>query len=308
MRVRLFDRDKDGVGTRVGLNPWHFGNTLGTKILLGTVKRLDADRNSLLDMDNGRVGSNYAYEYNYLVFENEDDANNLRAFDSTKDEIGARVAVTGINLPDSNDSTRLYTGTIREIKGSEISDGYVGIEFDENIGGHSLDGKIQSGHGWNVGKRDVFILSEGFVLDGPKGSGAGIGGVIKSLISELLISNLSKTNSNRVNVVIEDLKAKVGEDWEAEVRKSIEPEEAAEIFIGLIKQLEKQEQERIQFGSVQKSSIPTTKQPKPATSGKRGRPRKEKTPEPKPMPTTPQVSDVQTEEDLSALLDDLLNL
>lgn len=311
MRVRLFDRDKDGVGTRVGVNPLHFGDIYGNKILLGTVKRLDDDRNSLLEWDSGQSldGTNYAYENNYLVFDNEDDANNLRAFDSTKDQIGARVAVMGNNLPDDNDITRLYTGTIREIEGSEIRDGYVGIEFDENVYGHQLENlNIESGHGWRVGKRDVFILSEDFVLEGTKGSGAGIGGVIKSLISELLISNLSKTNSNRVNVVIEDLKAKVGEDWEAEVRKSIEPEEAAEIFIGLIKDLEKQEQERIQFGSVKTTSIPTTKQPKPATSGKRGRPRKEKTPEPKLMPTTPQVSDVQTEEDLSALLDDLLNL
>lgn len=308
--MRPFNREVDGVGTRVGINPLEFGDSFGDEILMGTVLNLDDDKLSPVDFDRGQPleARNFAYESTYVVFDNEDEAQNVRPFNIEKDIIGTRVAVSGHWLPDGIDDNKFYYGTILEIDGTRNRGEVLGIGFDEWIGGHSLQGKVDEGYGYRVSKKNVLILSEDFKLESPQGSSSGLGEAIKSVMAELLLTNLSKTNSNRVNVVIEDLKSKVGEDWEAEIRKSIEPIEAAEIFIGLIKDLEKQEQERLQFGSVQTPSIPTTKQPKPVSSGKRGRPRKEKTPEPKSMPTTPQASDVQSEEDLSALLDDLLNL
>jgi hypothetical protein len=302
--MRPFDRDVDGVGTLVGFHPSRIGYESDDydKLFVGRVYDLHDDKISQIDLEKGQPRENlwYSKEDSWIVFNNRAEANKVRVFNVEKDGIGTRVAVSGWPLPDGNDDKKFYYGTIREIDGTTNNDGVLGIEFDEYIGGHSLEGKAEKGHGWNVNKNRVVILSEDFELNKPKGAGAGWVGALKSLMAELLLTNLSKTNSNRVNVVIEDLKSNVGEDWEAEVRKSIEPVEAAEIFISLIKELEKQEQERLQFGSVQTPSVPTT--------SRRGRPRKDKTPEPKPMPTTPEVDDVQSEEDLSALLDDLLNL
>jgi hypothetical protein len=303
--MRPFNRDVDGIGTRVGINPRARGISGAEswdKILMGTVLNLDDDKLSPVDFDRGQPleGRNFAYELNYVVFDNEDETNNVRPFNIEKDQLGSRVAITGFTLPDGNDSQKFYYGTIREIEGVTNADAYLGIEFYENINGHDLEGKTESGYGWRVDKSDVFILSQDFELNQPKGAGEGMAIALKSVLAELMLTNLSKTNSNRVNLVIEDLKSKIGEDWEEQVRNAIEPEAAAEIFISLIRELEKQEQERLQFGSVQTPSAPT--------KSRRGRPRKEKTPEPKPMPTTPEVDDVQSEEDLSALLDDLLNL
>jgi len=116
-------------------------------------------------------------------------------------------------------------------------------------------------------------------------------------MAELLLTNLSNTNSNRVNVVIEDLKAKVGEDWESEVRQSIEPKEAAEIFIALIKDLEKQEQERLDFGKV------LSKEPIPIEKVKRkGRPKKEKLEE----PNTTLIEKEITDDEIGDILDSLI--
>lgn len=302
--MRPFNREVDEVGTLVGIHPWQIGYESDDwdKLFVGRVYELFDDKMSRINLEKGQPRENlwYSKEDTWIVFDNRAEANKVRVFNVEKDGIGTRVAVSGFVLPDGNDDNKFYYGTIREIEGTTNNDGVLGIEFDEYIGGHSLEGKAEKRHGWNVNKNRVIILSDDFELKNPKVSSSGWADALKSLMAELLLTNLSKTNSNRVNVVIEDLKAKIGENWESEVRKSIEPVEAAEIFISLIKELEKQEQERLQFGSVQTPSAPTTR--------RRGRPKKEKTPEPKPMPTTPEVDDVQSEEDLSALLDDLLNL
>jgi hypothetical protein len=223
----------------------------------------------------------------------------MRPFDRAIDGVGTRVAVYGAKIAVSNISTsdpdKLFMGRIVRLDDDMISP----IEFDDFIE-NSIVPVDKAGHGSYISENDMFVVEESDNKNSPNFQPSSFGGAIKDIVAELLVTGLSKTDSNRVNVVIEDLKSKVGEDWEEQVRNAIEPEAAAEIFISLIKELEKQEQERLQFGSVQTPSAPTT--------SRRGRPRKEKTPEPKPMPTTPEVSDVQNEDDLSALLDDLLNL
>jgi hypothetical protein len=222
----------------------------------------------------------------------------MRPFDRAIDGEGTRVAVYGKNItPYTLDSApdKLFMGKVVRLDDDMNNP----IEFDDFIE-HSIGPVDKGGHGVYISENNMFVVEESDEETSPTFQPSSFGSAIKDIVAELLVTGLSKTDSNRVNVVIEDLKSKVGEDWEEQVRNAIEPEAAAEILISLIKELEKQEQERLQFGSVQTPSAPTT--------SRRGRPRKEKTPEPKPMPTTPEVSDVQNEDDLSALLDDLLNL
>lgn len=224
----------------------------------------------------------------------------MRPFDRAIDGVGTRVGVYGAKIGTlaiayQDNPDKLFFGKIVRLDDDLNSP----IEFEDFVN-NSVRPVDKEGHGLYIKEDDMFVEEESDNKNSPNFQPSSFGSAIKDIVAELLVTGLSKTDSNRVNVVIEDLKAKVGEDWEAEIRKSIEPEAAAEIFISLIKELEKQEQERLQFGSVQSPSTPA--------SGRRGRPRKEKTPEPKPMPTTPEVSDVQNEDDLSALLDDLLNL
>jgi hypothetical protein len=307
--MRPFDTDRDFIGTKasaLGQNILYREN-LENQLYEGIVFEIDNDYAKL------NLGPIFAEQGNtdsieakarllYLVvFDDQEEVKKWRGLDTNIDEIGSKVFIFGRNIGVAGIDIirdKLYEGRI-----VMFDDNVVGVEFNENIGGHSCEGVAKDGHGYWALDKEIFIPTS---VDSQRS--VGIKSAIRNIISELMLTNLSKTNSNRVNLVIEDLKSKVGEDWEAEVRNAIEPEAAAEIFISLIRELEKQEQERLQFGSVQTTSIPTTKQPKPATSGKRGRPRKDKTPEPKPMPTTPQVNDVQSEEDLSTLLDDLLNL
>lgn len=307
--MRPFDKDRDFIGTKAGALGQNilYRENLENQLYEGIVFEHDNVYAKLnlgpIFSERGNTDSIEAkarLEY-LIVFDDQDEVKKWRGLDTNIDEVGSKVFIFGRNIGVGGINIirdKLYEGRI-----VNFDDNIIGIEFNENIGGHSAGGRAKEGHGyWAVAKEILIPKSVDSEMS------EGIKSAIRNIISELLLSNLSKTNSNRVNVVIEDLKSKVGEDWEAEVRNAIEPEAAAEIFISLIRELEKQEQERLQFGSVQTTSIPTTKQPKPATSGKRGRPRKYKTPEPKPMPTTPQVDDVQSEEDLSALLDDLLNL
>jgi hypothetical protein len=222
----------------------------------------------------------------------------MRPFDRAIDGVGTRVAVYGKNItPYTLDSApdKLFMGKVVRLDDDMNNP----IEFDDFIE-NSIGPVDKGGHGVYISENNMFVVEESDEETSPTFQPSSFGSAIKDIVAELLVTGLSKTDSNRVNVVIEDLKSKVGEDWEEQVRNAIDPEAAAEILISLIKELEKQEQERLQFGSVQTPSAPTT--------SRRGRPRKEKTPEPKPMPTTPEVGDVQNEDDLSALLDDLLNL
>ncbi len=299
--MRPFNRQVDGVGPLVGFHPSRIGYESDDydKLFVGRVSVLEDDFVSQIELEKGqpKEGFGYAREDSWIVFDNRAEADKVRVFNFKKDRIGTRVAVLGTWLPDANDDKKLYYGTIVEIEGTTNKDGILGIGFDENIGGHSLEGKVDNGYGWRVNTNWVFIPSDDLELENPQGSSSGLGEAIKSVMAELLLTNLSKTNSNRVNVVIEDLKSKVGDDWESEVRKSIEPVEAAEIFISLIKELEKQEQERLDFGKV------LSKEPIPIEKLKRkGRPKKEKLEEPNRTPIEKEITD----DEIGDILDSLI--
>ena len=68
---------------------------------------------------------------------------------TTKFKIGDRVKCIGIAF-------KCYgkLGTIRQIGGS------VGVEFDENVDGHTLDGCCEDGHGWWVGSPGLELVTE----------------------------------------------------------------------------------------------------------------------------------------------------
>jgi len=298
--MRPFNRDVDGVGTRVGVNPWSIADNdaVWDEILMGTVLRLDDDKKSPVDYDKGQPleGRHYTPEDSYVVFDNDEEASKVKPFKFGRDQVGTRVAVSGEYLPQYNDHKKFYFGKIIKILGKPEGVIIVAIEFDENVfGGDSRaqGGTRGEGYGHSVLAKEVFVFSEDFVKD----QASGMTEVVKSLLPELLILNLSNTNSNRVNLVIEDLKSKIGEDWEAQVRQSIEPQEAAEIFIALIKDLEKQEQERLDFGKV------LSKEPIPIEKVKRkGRPKKEKLEE----PNTTLIEKEITDDEIGDILDSLI--
>lgn len=297
--MRPFNRDVDGVGTRVAVNPKEFRNldSENLNLLTGTVARLDDDRVSLIVFDGGQPveGGHVLSESAWIVFDNVEERSKVKPFKFGRDQEGTRVAVSGKNLP-INDDKKFYYGKIMKILGKPEGVIIIAIEFDENVlGGDSRaqGGMRGEGYGHYLAQHEVFVVSEDFVKDQARGMTE----VVKSLLPELLITNLSKTNSNRVNLVIEDLKSKIGEDWEAQVRESIEPQEAAEIFIALIKDLEKQEQERLDFGKV------LSKEPIPIEKVKRkGRPKKEKLEE----PNTTLIEKEITDDEIGNILDSLI--
>jgi hypothetical protein len=225
----------------------------------------------------------------------------LRPFNRAIDGVGTRVAVLGTNItPYTKDNARerLFMGKVVRLD-DDMNDP---VEFDDFIK-NSIDPVDKEGHGVYIREKNMFVVEESDEETSPTFQPSGFGGAIKDIIAELLVTGLSKTDSNRVSVAIEDLKAKVGSDWEAQLKASgALPEEAMDIFISLLKDLEKQEQERIEFGAP-RFEAPAIPKAKP-----RGRPKKEKVQPTEPMPSTPDIPAEINEDELSALLDDLINL
>jgi hypothetical protein len=225
----------------------------------------------------------------------------LRQFDRAIDGVGTRVAVYGKNITTYTlDSApeKLFMGKVVRLDDDMNNP----VEFDDFIE-NSIGPVDKGGHGVYISENNMFVVEESGEETSPTFQPSGFGGSIKDIIAELLVTGLSKTDSNRVSAVIEDLKSKVGSDWEAQLKASgALPEEAMDIFISLLKDLEKQEQERIQFGAP-RFEAPAIPKAKP-----RGRPKKEKVEPTEPMPSTPDIPAEINEDELSALLDDLINL
>ena len=225
----------------------------------------------------------------------------LRPFDRAIDGVGTRVAVYGKNItPYTLDSApdKLFMGKVVRLDDDMNNP----VEFDDFIE-NSIGPVDKGGHGVYISENNMFVVEESDEETSPTFQPSGFGGAIKDIIAELLVTGLSKTDSNRVSVVIEDLKAKVGSDWEAQLKASgALPEEAMDIFISLLKDLEKQEQERIEFGAP-RFEAPAIPKAKP-----RGRPKKEKVEPTELMPSAPEIPAEINEDELSSLLDDLINL
>ena len=72
----------------------------------------------------------------------------------SKFQIGDRVKCITLNLKGYG-----KTGTVR-VKSSNSSDTSVGVEFDEDIDGHALDGRCRMNYGWWVFEKDLELISD----------------------------------------------------------------------------------------------------------------------------------------------------
>ena len=289
--MRPFDRNVDGVGTRVAVNSRNVFNWNGNDTLLfGTVARLDDDTYSKVDFDLHETV--YVYEKDYIVFDSDEDAKKVRTFDSKIDGVDSRVAVSGSNMPAGNDVTKMYYGTIKRVSDSANPSFYVGIEFDSKIvSGNSLGGLADNDSGLEVINTEVLILDEPITI---KVSST----VVLQMMTDVILSTTSRTTTNRAELIKALIEDKVTED---EVRQSFDSQEAYDLFKDILQDLEKEEAKRL---GTTLSTIPTTPTSTPPV--KRGRKKKEPALlEPTQIPT-PDTSVFEDEDELSSLLDEFL--
>jgi hypothetical protein len=297
--IRPFDRAIDGVGSRIAINPNALTTLRGDGIevmLLGTVRTLEDDKQSKVGFDKGQAIEDelYVHEEFYLVFDSDEDAKKIRPFNDDRDGIGSRVAVLGTNMPAGNDVTKIYYGTIKDIKAESE---YVGIEFDSKIlGGHFLGGLLDNDLGYFVPNFVVLIL-DGPILDGSITIKADNPYVLQ-MMTDVILSTTSKTNFNRAEVVKSLIKDKVTED---EVRQSFDSQEAYDLFIDILNELEADESKRLGLTTRPASTTPT-----PTPVVKRGRKKKEPIVAQPEQIITPDISDFTDEDALSSLLDEFL--
>jgi len=280
--MRMFDRAIDGVGTRVAISPRaariNFGNEY-SQLLLGTVSRLDDDKVSLVNFDIGKA--DYINERNWIVFDSGEDTEKFRPFDSQKDSVGSRVVILGIDMPAGNDIKKIYFGTIKEVNAYA---NYVSleIEFDNPIVGAD-----------NMAFDSINVI----IVDGPISSKGNKIAVLE-MMTNVILSTTSKTNFNRAEVVKSLIKDKVTED---EVRQSFDSQEAYDLFMDILQDLEKDEAKRL--GT---TILTTTTTPTPTPMAKRGRKKKEPVVAQPEQIITPDISDFTDEDELSSLLDEFL--
>ena len=305
--MRLFDRNVDGIGTRIAINPNILTTLRGEGIevmLLGTVRTLEDDNVSTVGFDKGQAIKNELYvdEKFYIVFDSDEDAKKVRPFNDDRDGIGSRVAVLGSNVPLGNDVTKIYYGTVKKIGAQFSRSFYVGIEFDSKIlNGNSLEGLLNNDSGYFIKNYDVLILDEPIldepILDEPITIKADNPYVLK-MITDVILSTTSRTTTNRAELIKALIEDKVSDE---EVRQSFDSQEAYDLFKDILQDLEKDEAKRL--GTTAPSVFIT---PTPAPIVKRGRKKKEPAlPEPTQIPT-PDTSVFEDEDELSSLLDEFL--
>lgn len=303
VNMRLFDRNVDGVGTRIAINPNALSTLRGEGIevmLLGTVRTLEDDNESKVDFNKGQAIEDelYVEEELYIVFDRDEDAKKVRPFNFDRDGVGSRVAVLGSIMPNGNDVTKIYYGTIKEIKRTSANGNfYFGIEFDSKIvGGHNLGGQLDNDFGYFITNFDVLIL-DAPILDGSITIKADNPYVLQ-MITDIILSTTSRTTMNRAELIKALIEDKVAED---EVRQSFDGQEAYDLFKDILQDLEKDEAKRLRTTA---SSVFIT--PTPAPIVKRPRKKKEPAlPEPIQIPTT-DTSVFKDEDELSSLLDEFL--
>jgi hypothetical protein len=118
------------------------------------------------------------------------------------------------------------------------------------------------------------------------------------MMTDVILSTTSKTNFNRAEVVKSLIKDKVTED---EVRQSFDSQEAYDLFMDILQDLEKDEAKRL--GTTVST---TTTTPTPTPMAKRGRKKKEPVLAQPVEIITPDISDFTDEDELSSLLDEFL--
>lgn len=293
--MRPFDASVDGVGTRVAMNPRELQKSgVKNRLLLGRVVTLGLP---FMTVDFDNIGE-YIASYNTLiVFANDTDIKKVRPFDKDRDGVGSRVAVLGSSMPFAeNDVTKMYYGTIKEMKDRTTEFFYLGIEFDTKIvGGTNLGGLIDNDSGQYVLSYDVLVI------DGSATKNVDNSFFLKS-IADVLLSTTSQTNLNRIEVVESALAENFGADGKEAIEYALESKESFNLFQEILEGLGQMEARRL--GVSVKPKIETLT---PAPAAPKA-PRKKKEPvsaEPIEI-ITPDTSVFQNEDELSSILDEFL--
>lgn len=299
--MRPFDRNVDGVGTRIAVNP----NALsilraeGIEVmLLGTVITMEYNHTHQVAFDKGQAyeDERYVDDSHYIIFDSDEDAKKVRPFNNDRDGVGSRVAVSGMNMPAGNDVRTMYYGTIKRVTDSANPNFFIGIEFDSKIvSGNSLGGLADNDSGLDVINYEVFII------DGSATKNVDNSFFLKS-IADVLLSTTSETNFNRIEVVESSLAYNFGADGKEAIEYALESTESFNLFKEILEGLRQMEARRL--GVSVKPKIETLT-PAPAIPKA---PRKKKDPvlaEPVEI-ITPDTSVFQNEDELSSLLDEFL--
>lgn len=226
--------------------------------------------------------------------------------------VGDRVAIKwndDDNDGPSVDKSKVYYGKV--IKNSDPQSGIISVNFDEDVNGWGDNNlNVEDGHGWTTSKK--FLVYPEAKSSKPEGSMASRT-MVRNTISDLITNVLFEKDSNRVMVLLDDMKNKFGADFETElVLWDVFTSQEAELFIEILNGLKREEDVRL--GLAEKIKPKPTEEIK----AKRGR-KKKATEEPTEIVIEPEIEieepdndidlgeieNVLSEEDLGDLLDEL---
>lgn len=227
--------------------------------------------------------------------------------------VGDRVAIKwpedDENDGPSVDKSKVYYGKV--IKNSPPDSGLISVNFDEDVNGWGdAELNVESGHGWSTSKK--FLVYPDAESSKPEVSMASRA-IVRKAISDMITNVLFEKDTNRVMVLLEEMKNKFGADFETElVLSDVFTSQEAELFIEILNGLKREEDVRL--GLVEKIVIKPTEETKP----KRGR-KKKLAEQPTEIVIEPEIEieepdndidlgeieGVLSEEDLGDLLDEL---
>lgn len=217
--------------------------------------------------------------------------------------VGDRVAV---KWPEDDgpsvDKSKIYFGSV--ITESPAYRGLIKVRFDEKVGG------LSDPYEWVTPKRYLVYTD---TLAPKSQSNMPSRTIARNTISELITNVLFEKDSNRVMVLLDEMRNKFGADFETQfVLSDIFTSQESELFIEILNGLKREEDVRL--GLAEKIESKATEEIKP----KRGR-KKKATEEPTEVVIEPEIEieepdndidlgeieDVLSEEDLGDLLDEL---
>lgn len=232
--------------------------------------------------------------------------------------VGDRVAIKwnedepvgpSVDKIPSVDKSKVYYGKI--ISNSDPQSNIISVNFDVYVNGWGdPNSNVENGHGWSTSKK--FLVYPNAETSKPQSSMSSRT-MVRNTISDLITNVLFEKDSNRVMLLLDEMKNKFGEDFEAElVLSDIFTTQEAELFIEILNGLKKEENVRLGLADKTKGK------PKEEIQVKRGR-KKKSAEEPAEIVIEPEIEieependidlgeieNVLSEEDLGDLLDEL---
>jgi hypothetical protein len=209
----------------------------------------------------------------------------------------------------SVDKSKIYYGNI--IRNSDPQSGIISVNFDEDVNGWGDPNlNVEDGHGWSTSKK--FLVYPEAEPSKPQSSMRSRT-IVRNTITDLITNVIFDKDSNRVMLLLDEMKNKFGQDFEAElVLSDIFTRQEAELFIEILNGLKREEDVRL--GLAEKIEAKPAKE----TKAKRGR-KKKLVEEPTEIVIEPEIEieepdndidlgeieNVLSEEDLGDLLDEL---